>query len=32
MKFTSKNWETNKTLHHIAAMGYTPVAVDLPGK
>lgn len=28
--FTSKNWEEIKTLHYIAAMGYTPIAVDLP--
>lgn len=30
--FTSKNWEDIKTLHYIAAMGYTPIAVDLPSK
>lgn len=29
-KFTSKNWEEIKTLQYIGAMGYTPMAVDLP--
>lgn len=29
-KFTSKNWAEIKTLQYIGAMGYTPMAVDLP--
>ncbi|VDI09699.1 abhydrolase domain-containing protein 14 [Mytilus galloprovincialis] len=28
--FTSKNWAEIKTLQYIGAMGYTPMAVDLP--
>ncbi|XP_052092638.1 putative protein-lysine deacylase ABHD14B [Mytilus californianus] len=29
--FTSQTWEDNKTLQYLAAMGYTAIAVDLPG-